>query len=427
MSETADNSLYVKDSGPAPEWPVVSRPQTVEVAVVGGGITGLSAALALAESGVSVAVLEAETPGWGASGRNGGQLNPGFKYDPSWFLSRFGAERGQSLVDFGWSTVDEVADLVQRLGLDCDLRLNGTLRAAAKHADVPAVRRSFEDMAAQGMPVDWLEGGALARLTGHSRYPAALLDRRGGDLNPLKYTCGLGRAAAQAGAQVFAHARVSRLARENGLWQLDVNGQRLSAQRVMVACNGYADKLVPGLKRLSVPVFSSVLASEPLPPELVREVMPGRQVLYESGLVTVYYRVDTANRLIIGGRGPMRPSSDPGQMKAIASYAKLLWPEIAKVGWGHAWNGRVSITTDHLPHIHTPEEGLCILYGYNGRGVAMATAMGRHVARLLVGDGQEGDLLLPPSEMKPIRFHTFWPIGVHATVAAARVRQSFRR
>lgn len=422
MSETAENSLYRREAPIGPDFPVFKTSGRAGIVVIGGGLTGLSTALHLAEQGEDVAVLEAETVGWGASGRNGGQLNPGLKYDPSWFIEAFGEERGQALIDFGWSTVDETSALIERLGLDCELRRKGTLRAVLKEADAAAVRKTFEDMASRGMPVDWLDRQGVAELVGHEHYTNAMLDRRGGDLNPLLYTRQLAVAAQATGAQIYEKSRVSGLAKVATGFELKMNGASLKADRVLLACNGYADGLYPGLSRAGVPVFSSVLASNPLPADLAASIMPGRQVLYEAGLITVYYRVDERGRLVIGGRGPQRHSASQSDMKAVEQHAYFLWPELAKVGWQYAWNGRICMTQDHLPHLHAPEGGLLIAYGYNGRGVALATAMGKRLADCLGGKVKTEDFVLPPSELKTIPFHAFWPLGVHATVTFARLK-----
>ncbi|WP_102224766.1 NAD(P)/FAD-dependent oxidoreductase [Acidimangrovimonas sediminis] len=423
MDESARTSLYVRETGTPPVWPTLAEPLRTDVAVIGGGFTGLSTALHLAEGGTDVALLEAETPGWGASGRNGGQLNPGLKYDPAWFLKTFGPTKGREIVDFGWSTVDTAAALIDRLGIDCDLRRGGTIRAAATGAEVATIRQSFDDMAALGMPVDWVEGAELAAMTGHDHYPAAFVDRRGGDVNPLALARGLARAAADAGAQVFGQSRVSALARHSDGWRLEVNGHEVIAGRVLVACNGYADDLIPGLKQASVPVFSSILATPPLPEELASRILPGRQVLYEAGLVTVYYRVDAQNRLVIGGRGAMRPSGDAATMQAVSRHAHRLWPGVAQAGWGYAWNGRVAITSDHLPHLHAPAPGLLIAYGYNGRGVALSNALGIRLAAALAPGGDPAGLPLPLSDLRRIPFHRFWRIGAQAAILNAQVRR----
>ncbi|WP_323032324.1 FAD-binding oxidoreductase [Paracoccus sp. (in: a-proteobacteria)] len=424
MDETARSSIYAQDAANQFRWRALSTELRTRIAVIGGGLTGLSTALHLAEAGQDVVLLEAYQPGWGASGRNGGQLNPGLKYDPSQIIGKFGAEAGSRLVEFGWSTVQRTADLIGRLGIDCDLRRNGTLRAAARAADVAAVRASQQDMAAHGMPVEWVEADAMTRLTGHGRYHGGFLDKRGGDLDPLRLCHGLAGAAHAAGARIHGDSRAISLGRDQGRWRITTNTGAVIADRVLICCNGYADGLVPGLKRAMVPVFSSVLATPPLPDALAAQIMPGRQVLYESGLVTVYYRVDARNRPILGGRGPMRPVASPERLGHIADDARRLWPGLADVGWQTAWNGRVAITTDHLPHFHDLGDGLLAIYGYNGRGVALATAMGEPLASCLAGKIASAELPIPPTALSSIRFHAFWPIGVHATIAWSRLRKA---
>ncbi len=428
MDETAKTSVYALDHAASPSFPALRGEHRADIAIIGGGLTGLSTALSLAEAGRDVRVLEAHTPGWGASGRNGGQLNPGLKYDPSEIVMRFGERRGRSLVDFAWSSVEKTGEMISRLGIGCDLRRQGTIRAAVKLGDVDAVRKSQSDMQSHGMPVEWLDKRQIAERTGHGLYQGGFLDRRGGDLNPLKYSLGLAGAASRAGARIHGNSRAADLRRDSGTWRITTaGGGVLRASSVLVCCNGYTDGLVPILARALVPVFSSVLASNPLPPDLAQRVMPGRQVLYESSLVTVYYRVDGQNRLIIGGRGPMKPISSHDRVAPVAAHAVRLWPELKSVGWQTAWNGRVAVTKDHLPHFHQLGDGLYAVYGYNGRGVALSSAIGEPLAGLLSGEIAPDQIPIPASPLEPIGFHRFWPLGVHATIAWSRAKNALSR
>ena len=153
------------------------------------------------------------------------------------------------------------------------------------------------------------------------------------------------------------------------------------ADKLVLATNGYTDDVWPGLRRSIVPVFSAIVASEPLP----RRAMPTRSVLYEMGRVTVYYRFDRANRLLMGGRSLQRDISDPRELQYLIDYAERLWPELRGVRWTHAWSGQLAITPDHYPHVHEPDESVLVCLGYNGRGVAMSTAMGPQLARRVIG------------------------------------------
>lgn len=414
-------TLYAATARPSQSFPGLDGNTRADVVVVGGGLTGLSTALHLAESGARVVVLEAHEPGWGASGRNGGHVNPGLKPDPDEIVGHLGAERGERTVRFAWSAAQFTFDLIGRLGIACDARQNGTLRVAysPRHAD--GVRTSAEQGMRRGFPVRLLERDEVARRTGTDRYVVAMLDESGGDLQPLDYSRGLAVAAQRAGAVIHGATPVRDLARSPGGWTVSCAGGTVSAQTVVLATNGYTDALVPALRRSIVPVFSSIVSSSVLPPDVAAQVMPTRSVLYESGHITVYLRVDRDGRLLMGGRGPQHPISTADAISYLAHYARRLWPIIGDVRWEKAWNGQLAMTTDHYPHLHRIEPGLIACLGYNGRGVAMATAMGHEVARLVQG-AHPDDIALPLSAVTPIPFHAFWRLGVIAKVLEGRIR-----
>jgi glycine/D-amino acid oxidase-like deaminating enzyme len=210
------------------------------------------------------------------------------------------------------------------------------------------------------------------------------------------------------------------LSRESGRWRITTPRATVIADKVLLATNGFSDDLWPGLRRSIVPVFSSIAATAPLPEAVVREIMPARSVLYESGHITVYYRIDQQNRLLMGGRGPMRWISRPADIAYLMRYAERLWPQLKGAAWTHAWNSRLAITPDHYPHVHEPAENLLISLGCNGRGVALSTAMGAQLARRLIDGNAEIDM--PISTIKPMALHAFWPLGVRTAVLAGRMR-----
>jgi glycine/D-amino acid oxidase-like deaminating enzyme len=387
--------------------------------VVGGGVTGLSTALHLAERGAGVVLLEAEEPGWGASGRNGGQVNPGLKHDPDEVERSFGKDLGGRMNALAGGAPGFVFDLIERHDIRCDARRNGTLRAAVRVKHAVEVRATAEQLARRGAPVELLEGPSLEHATGTQRYRVAMLDRRGGDLNPLSFARGLTRAALGAGAAVHGGTRALAMNRIGALWQVRTATGTVSAQQAVLATNGYTDDLWPNLRRTIVPLFGAIAATAVLPDAIARGVMPRRAVLYESGAVTVYYRVDTAQRLLIGGRGPMREISAATAIPHLLAYARALWPALAQAEWSHAWGGRLAMTPDQYPHIHEPADGVLICLGYNGRGVAMGTAMGAQLARRLMDRSSEFDM--PITELKGIRLHALWPLAVSAAIAHGRL------
>jgi glycine/D-amino acid oxidase-like deaminating enzyme len=414
-------SLYAETAVSPVPTPPLDCDKTVSVAIIGGGFAGLSTALHLAEQGTDAIVLEAHEPGWGASGNNGGQLNPGLKSDPDTVEATFGADLGRRMIAFAWETPTFTLDLIRRLGIACEARQNGTLRAAYHHANAAAVEKTAEQCIRRGMPVTLLDRNAVREATGTDRYISAMFDRRGGDLQPLSYARGLARAAVSAGVAVHGRTPATSLRREGGRWRIETPHAVVRAEKILIATNGFTDALWPGLRRTIVPVFSSIAATEPLPDDVARQIMPTRSVLYESGHITVYYRVDASNRLLMGGRGPMHWIKDPAAVAYLMRYAARLWPALPGVRWTHGWNSRLAMTADHYPHVHEPGSGALIYLGCNGRGVALATAMGRQLARRLIG-GEAAEIDMPITTPKPIPFHALWPVAVKSVVLYGRIR-----
>ncbi len=414
-------SLYADTAVPPVPAPPLEADSNVSVAIVGGGFAGLSTALHLAEQGTDTIVLEAQEPGWGASGNNGGQLNPGLKLDPDTIEATFGTDLGRRMIAFAYNTPVFALDLIRRHQIACEARQNGTLRAAYHGGNAAAVEKTAEQCIRRGMPVTVLDRNALREATGTDRYVRAMLDRRGGDLQPLSYARGLARAAIAAGAAIHGQTPATSLQREGGRWRIETPRAVVRAEKILIATNGFTDDLWPDLRRTIVPVFSSIAATEPLPDDVARQIMPTRSALYESGRITVYYRIDASNRLLIGGRGPMRWIRDPSAVNYLMRYAVRLWPALRGISWTHGWNSRLAMTADHYPHVHEPGPGALVYLGCNGRGVALATAMGHQLARRLI-EGEVARIDLPITALKPIRFHALWPGAVKSVVLYGQIR-----
>jgi glycine/D-amino acid oxidase-like deaminating enzyme len=412
-------NLYQDTAEPAVTLPPLDADRRADVVIVGGGFTGLSAALSLAEGGASVVLLETHEPGWGASGRNGGQVNPGLKHEPDVVERDFGPDLGSRMVALAGAAPALVFDLIARHSIRCDARRNGTLRAAIRSRSARKLDAAAEQLLRRGAPVELLDGNQMARMTGNDRYVAGLLDRRGGDLNPLSFARGLARAAVGAGAAVHGSSRVSSLSRVDGGWQARTASGTVTADRVVLATNGYTDDLWPSLRRTVVPLFGAIVATAAIPREIAAGIMPSRAVLYETGTVTVYYRVDGGERLLIGGRGPMREITTAAAVPHLLAYAHELWPALRPVPWTHAWGGRLAMTTDQYPHIHEPASGVIACLGYNGRGVALGTAMGVQLAQRILKPSAPFDM--PVSPMQTIAFHSLWPVAVRAAIARGRL------
>lgn len=414
-------SLYAETARPAPATPPLDGDRRVSVAVIGGGFTGLSAALHLAERGVDVAVLEAHEPGWGASGRNGGQVNPGLKYDPDQVERDFGPELGRRMVALSGNAPNVVFDLIQRHQIECEALQSGTIRAAFQPRTLAGLRSTAEQWLARGAPVELFEQKAAAQITGASRYTGVLIDSRGGQVNPLGYVRGLAQAAMQVGATVHGGTTVRRIRREAGGWRVETPTGVVHAEKLLLATNGYTGDLLPNLRRSIVPVYSAIAASEPLSPQVAATIVPGRAAVYEMGEVTVYYRMDRGNRLLMGGRSVQRDVGRPEDLRYLIDYAIRLWPALRDTRWTHGWSGQLAVTKDHYPHVHEPDESVLVCLGYNGRGVAMSSAMGPQLANRLIG-GAAAAFDMPITGIKPILFHGLWKPAVEARVAYGRLR-----
>lgn len=406
-SSASPHSLY-RAVTPEALYPALDADLTVDTAIVGAGFTGLSSALHLLEQGGEVAVFDAHEPGWGASGRNGGQVNPGLKREPSDVVRYFGAERGERLARLSGEAPQYVFDLVRRLGIDCDAVQSGSIRVVRTEAERPVIDTAIADWSTRGARLDYLDRARLSGLLGSDLYPSGLLDPRGGHLNPLAYARGLAAAVARSKGRIFSNSRVSGLKREGEFWRFAAGSGAVRARQVVLATNGYTDGLWPGLRESVVPIHSAIAATDPLPETLARRILPDRQVAYESSWRVLYFRLDRQNRLLMGGPAlRQQDGSDRETFRYLIRRAEALYPDLRGVGWSYFWNGQVAVTQDHLPHLHEPAPGLVAALGYNGRGIAMATMMGRIVAKRLSG-ASEAELELPVSTIERFRFHKFW-------------------
>ena len=414
-------SLYAETARPAVATPPLDGDKTVSVAVIGGGFTGLSAALHLAERGTDVVVLEAHEPGWGASGRNGGQVNPGLKHDPDQVEKDFGPDLGRRMVEMSWNAPNTAFEIIRRHQIQCDASQTGTIRAAWMQPNVADIQAAYDQAASRGMPVEFLDAARMRAVTGTDRYLCAVLDKRGGHVNPLGYARGMAQAAIQAGAVVHGGTPATRVWRDGDRWHVQTPTGTVHAEHLVMGTNGYTDNVWPGLRKTVVPVFSGVVASEPLSDEMARSIFPIRSSLYELGKVTTYYRLDRQNRVLMGGRSQQSPVSGPEELGFLRRYAERLWPQIKGVKWTHGWNGQLAVTMDSYPHIHEPADGVTVCLGFNGRGVAMASAMGPQLAKRVLG-GKQAEIDMPITDLKPVPFHALWRTGVAARIAYGRIR-----
>lgn len=371
---------YESTAPAAEDYPSLASPLAVEVAIAGGGITGLSAALHLAEAGVRVAVLERRAVAHGASGRAFGNVVPYAKHQHGHILKHFGAEAGQRIVEALAAGPAAVYGLARKHGIDCEAVQNGLIFAAHNRAAEAPLRERADYWRARGGGVDFLDGAETARLTGTTYYGASVLDRRGGTINPLAYTRGLARAAAKAGAAIFEGTPVGSIERHGKRWRLRTEGGCVEAERVLICASAYIGALHPALARCFVPMRAYQLVSRPVSPNLLAAILPGGQTLTDTRRLFSGVRVVAGGRIHVSADGPVFDAAAAPFADQSTDRIRALYPEIGTIDWEEAWTGWVAVTQDEYPRVHELAEGLWTAYGYSGRGIAFGTLLGRQLA-----------------------------------------------
>ena len=410
------NSLWSATANQTPTCPKLTAELEADVAIIGAGFTGLSAALHLAKLGKNVVVLEAQTPGWGASGRNGGQVNPGLIENPNHAISKFGADMGRRMIALSGGAGKLVFDLIAQHDIECDVRPVGWLRAAHNDTALRSLERKATQWQTHGASMQCLNAVEIAQLLGTEAYVGGIVDPRGGNIHPLNYALGLANAAIAAGAKICGQTKVEAVVTGGSFHTIISAHGKVRARKVLVCTNGYTGDLIPGLRQSVVPIRSVQVATAPLCNNLRASILPGLHAPSDTRRLLSYFRTDAAGRFIMGARGAYTPGATKVRFAQARAVATDLFPQLADVMWEYEWGGYIAATADHYPHLHDMGNGIAAGLGYNGRGVAMATAMGK-----VLGDWASGvpnsDLDFPVSNLRKISFHRLHRLVVEATVA----------
>ncbi len=415
-------SIWAATATPAPETPALAGDHRADVTVIGAGFTGLAAALRLAQGGASVRVLDASAPGFGASGRNGGQVIPGLKLDPDALDAQF----GEATTDFVGRAADVAFRLIDTHAIACEPRRSGWIQASVKTTHLPTLERRAAAWAKRGASVELLDAAAMARATGGTGFAGGWLDRRAGALHPLNYARGLARAALAAGAQIHGASRATRLTPQGKGWLVETEaGARVTCDQVVLATNGYTDGLWPGLRATVIPAHSFQVATQPLDAALLAQILPGGSVVSDTRRIGNYFRLGPGNRLMMGGRGSFAEPRSVADYGRIIAALHAIFPQSRDLGLEFQWAGRVAMTPDHLPHIHRPAPNLTIALGYNGRGVALASAMGDVIGAHLLDPSVRLPLTVSP--LRPLPLHGLHPLYATAAIWYYRLRDALER
>jgi glycine/D-amino acid oxidase-like deaminating enzyme len=401
--------LPAGDPGPLPE--------VVDVAVIGAGFTGLSAALALARKGATVAALEAQTVGWGASSRNGGMVLTGLKLGVNQLISMYGRELTQRMYAASLATIDCVEQIVREEQINCDFSRCGHLEVACK-------QKHFDDYARQAEVIarDFhhslrvVPKGDLSSEIGSAIYYGGMVDEVSAGCNPARYVAGLARAALKAGARIFERTPLEAIVRDSRQgelgWKISTPRGPLWAHEVFIGTSGYTGPATPALQERIIPIGSYIITTEILPERLARELSPRNRMIYDSKNYLYYYRLTTDRRMLFGGRAAFFPEND----QTIRRSAEILrrgmirvYPQLSDAKIDYVWGGTLDFAFDIMPHAGRLN-GMYYALGYAGHGVAMATYQGQKIAELMASDRTGG--AKPDNPFVGIPFPTA-PMGLY--------------
>jgi glycine/D-amino acid oxidase-like deaminating enzyme len=380
----------------AAQIPARELPQSVDVAVIGGGFTGLSAARTLAKGDARVAVLEAENVGWGASCRNGGMVLSGLKLGTAKLVARYGREATKRMYTASLESIDCVEELVREENIECIFSRCGHLEVACKAKHFEEFRRAAETIEREfGHQLRIVEKADLPQEIGSAIYHGGIVDEVSAGVNPAKYVAGLACAAAKAGAAIHEKTRVVGLERdarqgEKG-WNVKTSRGTLYARDVLIATSGYTSGITPSLQNKIIPIGSFIIVTEVLPEALARELSPCNRMIYDSKNYLHYYRLTPDRRMLFGGRAAFFPENE----NTVRDSARILrdgmisvYPQLRATKVEYVWGGTLDFAFDIMPHAGKMD-GMFYSVGYAGHGVAMATLLGRKIAQSILSGRDE--------------------------------------
>ena len=367
----------------------------VDVCVVGAGYTGLSSAICLAERGYTVKILEAQRVGFGASGRNGGQVGSGQRWDQRDIEKYFGSENADKYWNIGEDAKAEVRQRISNHNISCDYR-SGVIYSELKEKNVPDYFRYVEYLKTKNHyhEIEALDRKEVSELTGTNIYKGGSLDVGAGHLNPLKYAFGLAKAALDLGVIIHERSKVTSIeyGSKDNLVKVD-NGRSVKARFIILACNGYLGKLESKIASKVMPINNFIIATEPLSEDLYKSILQKDHAVADSKFVVNYFKKSPDQRLIFGG-GENYSYKFPKNMASRVRNSMLeVYPGLETIGIDFAWGGTLGISLNRLPVFKRLSATVFSASGYSGHGVALATFAGRIISDAIIGQVEKFDLM----------------------------------
>ena len=401
-------SLWASVTPAGPDLPELIGAVTADAVVIGAGFTGLSTALHLSKGGASVAVVEAMEPGWGASGRNNGQVIPTLsRPDPDDIIAKYG-EAGERFVHLLKDSAAALFDLAQSEGIEAEAEQNGWIQPVHTPGRMKIAERRVAQWSRYGAPVSLLSRSDMARKLGSDAWHGGWSNPTGGHINPLALCRGLTHACLAHGVRVYARSPVITFGRVGTHWIVTTDRGRVVARSLILATNAYtgeiSKRLAPEVAREVVPVLSWQMATAPVSDNVRRTVLPERSAMSDTHGELYFARYDARHRLVTGGALIASANGADRLKPYIATRLKGLFPQIGDVTFDFVWNGYVGMTRDFMPRIHQLGPGGYAWAGCNGRAVALSVALGREFAKAVLGTPVR-ELALPLTTPEPLPLH----------------------
>ncbi|MFU8764584.1 MAG: NAD(P)/FAD-dependent oxidoreductase [Haliea sp.] len=403
-------SWYAATANQQLDFPVLAGSSVADVCIVGGGYTGLSTAIHLRQRGYSVILLEANKIGWGASGRNGGHVGTGQRAGQEQLEKWVGLEQAKALWQLGLEAVDTVCELITEHGIDCELK-HGNLHMASKAGDARELQEQVERLRSiyDYDQIRYVDRAELAAMTSGQGFHGASLDLGARHLHPLNYALGLARAARDLGAQLHEGSRVTGY-REGNKVTVRTRTGTVSCDYLVLACNGYLEKLEPRTAGRIMPINNYMLATEPLPESLARQLIRDDTSMTDTLFVVNYWKLSADNRLLFGG-GESYSRRFPADIKGfVRKHMLRIYPELASTRIDYGWGGTLAITMNRMPDFGRLSSQLFYAHGYSGHGVPIATLAGKLLAEAISGSAERFDVMARvPSRQFPGGTLLRWP------------------
>jgi len=362
-----------------------------DVLVVGGGYSGLSTALHLAEQGVSVVLLEARQVGYGGSGRSAGLVNAGVWKTPDYVVKQLGQEVGERFNMALHDSPNVVFDLVRRHQIECNADQAGTVNIAHKAAAMRYLEDRCEQMRKLGSSVQMIDGKETQSLSGSPvYYHGGILDPNAGTIQPLSYVRGLAIAAVGLGAMIYQQSSLLKLTRDGNRWLAKTESGQVLADQVVLATNAYADQNSEAVRESTLPVYIFHCATDPLPDSIAETIVPQRHGIWDTQVLMTSSRVDTAGRLVMSGVGSLQGTFGGLRRDWMTRTRERLFPQSKGIPWSYQWTGQVGMTSTRLLRIQRLAPGVFAPAGYNGRGIGPGTVIGKCLAEMLVSGNRDG-------------------------------------